>query len=113
MNYTIDATNKTLGRVASEAASYLRGKSDVNFSPNKFPTVKVLIENASKLDLSDRRLADEYVTYSGHPGGLKNESREHLIGRRGYREVFTRTIRGMLPRNKLRDEMMKNLTITD
>lgn len=113
MQYIIDATGKKLGRVCSEAAAILRGKNDTGFAPNKVSADTVIIENASKIDLSERRLQDEYKTYSGYPGGLKHESREHLIGRRGMHEVVMRTVRGMLPRNKLRTPMLKKLTIKD
>jgi large subunit ribosomal protein L13 len=113
MNYTIDATGKKLGRISSEAAAYLRGKMDTDFAPNKVSDVKVTITNASQLDLSEQRLSEEYTTYSGYPGGLKHETRGHLLGRRGIKEVVMRTVRGMLPRTKLRTEMLKNLTITE
>lgn len=114
MQYIIDATGKKLGRVSSEAAAILRGKRDTGFAPNKVSDDTVIIENASKLDLSERRLEDEgFVTYSGYPGGLKHETRGHLIDRRGMKEVVMRTVRGMLPRNKLRNEMLKHLTIKD
>ncbi len=113
MNYIIDATGKKLGRVASEAASILRGKKDVGFAPNKVSADTVVIENASKIDLPEWRLSEEYKTYSGYPGGLKHESRGHLKDRRGMKEVVMRTVRGMLPRNKLRTPMLKNLTIND
>ena len=102
-----------MGRIASEVAALLRGKGDVNFAPNRVSDVKVVIENASKVDLSEDRLEENYKTYSGYPGGLKHETRGHLIDRRGYTEVFMRTVRGMLPRTKLRDDMLKNLTIKD
>ena len=112
MQYIIDATGKKLGRVSSEAAAILRGKRDTGFAPNNVTSDTVIIENASKIELSERRLEEEgYNTYSGYPGGLKHETRGHLLARRGMKEVLTRTIRGMLPRNKLRDQMLKNLTI--
>lgn len=114
MQYIIDATGKKLGRVSSEAASILRGKRDTGFAPNKVSADTVIIEHASNIDLSEQRLEEEgYNTYSGYPGGLKHETRGHLLARRGMKEVLTRTIRGMLPRNKLRDQMLKNLTIKD
>lgn len=114
MQYIIDATGKKLGRISSEAAAILRGKRDTGFAPNNVSGDTVIIENASKIDFSERRLQDEgYTTYSGYPGGLKHESRGHLLERRGIKEVLVRTIRGMLPRNKLRDQMLKNLTIKD
>mgnify|MGYP002738187974 CR=1 FL=1 len=114
MQYVIDATGKKLGRVASEAAAILRGKRDVGFAPNKVTADTVVIENASKLDLSERRIQDEgYQTYSGYPGGLRYETRDHLIKRRGIKEVVVRTVRGMLPRTKLRDQQLKQLKIND
>ena len=113
MQYIIDATGKKLGRVSSEAASILRGKRDTGFAPNNVTSDTVIIENASKIDLSERRLAEKYDTYSGYPGGLKHETRGHFLARRGMKEVLVRTVRGMLPRNKLRDQMLKNLTIKD
>jgi large subunit ribosomal protein L13 len=113
MQYIIDATGKKLGRVASDTAAILRGKSDTGFAPNNVSPDTVVIENASKIDLSERRLQETYTTYSGYPGGLKHETRGHLLGRRGMKEVVMRTVRGMLPRNKLRNEMLKKLTIKE
>lgn len=114
MQYIIDATGKKLGRVSSDAAAILRGKRDTGFAPNKVSEDTVVIENISKIDLSERRLKEEgYTTYSGYPGGLKRETRGHLLDRRGMREVVLRTVRGMLPRNKLRNDMLKHLTMKD
>lgn len=113
MQYIIDATGKKLGRVASDAAAILRGKRDTGFAPNNVSADTVIIENTSKIDLSEKRLTETYSTYSGYPGGLKKETRGHLLGRRGMKEVMLRTVRGMLPRNKLRNEMLKHLTIKD
>jgi exodeoxyribonuclease-3 len=52
-------------------------------------------------------------TFSGYPGGLKHETRGNLLKRRGISEVLMRTVKGMLPRNKLRDEILKNLSVTE
>lgn len=112
MKYTLDATNKKLGRLATEIATILRGKNSPQYTPNKISGNHVEIINASKLDLVDK-MDDTYKTYSGYPGGLKYETRGNLLSRRGYKEVLYRTVRGMLPRNKLREEMLKNLTVTD
>lgn len=114
MNHTIDAQNKKLGRVASEAATLLMGKNLTSFAKNKVVPVKVSIINASKADLGTKKLADkEYVTYSGYPGGIKHETLAHLKGRRGMSEVFRRAIDGMLPKNKLKAKMLKNLNISE
>lgn len=111
--YIIDAEGKKLGRLATEIAMILRGKNSPSFVPYKAPEVRVIIENASKVLLNDSQLEKEYKRYSGYPGGLKFESREKLIERLGYKEIFERAIYGMLPNNKLRAVMMKNITIKE
>ncbi|MDH5441990.1 MAG: 50S ribosomal protein L13 [Candidatus Nomurabacteria bacterium] len=111
--YTIDASGKKLGRVASEAAMILRGKNSPDFTPNKVSGNKVHVINASKIDLADVKLLDEYMSYSGYAGGQKRETRGHLIDRKGYAPVFEKAVYGMLASNKLRAPLMKNLTITE
>lgn len=112
--HIIDAKGKRMGRIATEAASYLIGKDSPEFVKNIAPDVSVKIENARLMDISDKkREMEEYQTYSGHPGGQKRENLGTLAKRRGYGEVLRRTISGMLPKNKLRDVRMKNLTISE
>jgi ribosomal protein L13 len=74
--------------------------------PHKLSGHKVEVINAAKLDLLDK-MDDTYKTFSGYPGGLKHETRGNLLKRRGISEILMRTVRGMLPRNKLRDDMLK------
>ncbi len=112
MKHTIDATNKKLGRLATEIAMILRGKNSPDFAPHKLSGNSVEVINAGKLDLTDK-MDDTYKTYSGYPGGLKIETRGNLLKRRGISEVLLRTVRGMLPRNKLREEILKNLKVTE
>lgn len=112
--YNIDATGKRLGIVATEAAKVLLGKTDVDFAKHTVAEVIVNISNASKLDISEKKKKDEvYQTYSGYPGGLRSETLGHLGDRRGYSEALRRTIGGMLPNNKLKKPMLKNLIITE
>jgi large subunit ribosomal protein L13 len=111
--HTIDAQGKKLGRVASEAAVLLMGKNTPEFVRNAIPEVTVTIENASKLDLSEARLAETSRTYSGYPGGLKETSRAKLIEKKGFGEALRKAVYGMLPANKLRARMMKNLVISE
>ncbi len=111
--YTIDASGKRLGRVATEAAAVLRGKNTPDFTPNELANVIVTIENASKLDIPEHRKAEGYQSYSGYPGGLRTETLEHLAKRLGFGEVLRRTINGMLAKNKLRKPALKNLKITE
>ncbi len=109
----IDATGKRLGIVATEAAKVLLGKTEPDFAKHLVAPVTVTITNASKLDISEKKKTEVYQTYSGYPGGLRNETLDHLGKRRGYAEVLRRTIGGMLPGNKLKKPMLKNLIITE
>ncbi|MEI6396992.1 MAG: uL13 family ribosomal protein [Candidatus Taylorbacteria bacterium] len=112
MKYTIDAQNKKIGRVASEAAALLMGKSSTSFAKNTVADVKVEIVNAEKADISaKKKTGDVYVTYTGFRGGLNKESLGHLIDRAGMIEVMKRAVYNMVPKNKLRTSRLKNLTI--
>ena len=112
--YTIDATDRTLGRVASEAAHALLGKRSVHFAKNQAIPTKVTILNASKLHLPARRTKGKiYTRYTGYPGGFYEMSMEEMIAKKGIAEVVIKTVDGMIPRNKLRKPRMKNLVVTE
>jgi large subunit ribosomal protein L13 len=114
MEYTIDAQNKKLGRVATEAAKLLMGKNLATFSRNSVPEAKVKIINASKADILNKKMTTKvYKTYSGYPGGLKEKVMKNVVRDLGYKEVFRKAIHGMLPTNKLRAVMMRGLTIIE
>ncbi len=114
MKYTIDATGKKIGRIATEAASYLMGKFDPAFARNKVSDVKVTIENASKIAVTDKKLKETtHHTYSGYPGGLKQETLLAVKAKKGMSEIVKVAVYGMLPKNKLRSIMIKNLKITE
>jgi large subunit ribosomal protein L13 len=110
--YTIDATDRTIGRVASEAAHALLGKRSVHFVKNQALPVKVVIENASKLNLSLRRVQGKvYTRYTGYRAGLREVRMDEMITKKGIEEVVRMTVDGMIPRNKLRAPRMKNLVV--
>lgn len=110
--YTIDAAGKAPGRVAAQAAKVLIGKTSPDYTPNKPGSVRVKITNASKLSITERKaLGKMYTRYSGYPGGLTKESLRELIARKGHGEVLRRAIDRMLPRNALKKDRMKRLTI--
>jgi len=112
--HIIDATDRTLGRVASEAAHALLGKRSVHFAKNQAQPVTVTVNNASKLHLPARRTAGKiYTHYTGYPGGLREISMGEMIAKKGIAEVIKKTVDGMIPRNKLRALRMKNLVIND
>lgn len=112
--YTIDAEGKKLGRVASLAAMHLTGKTNPAFVRNAMHGEKVKIINASKIDVSAKKLVQKtYERYSGYPGGLRSLRMEEVVAKKGYREVFVKAIYGMVPSNRLRAKIMKNLEVTE
>lgn len=112
--YTIDATDGSLGRVASRTALLLRGKGEASFRPHLLPQVAVTVTNVGKLKIQPAKLLQtEYRRYSGYPGGLKSETMANLITRRGYPVLFRQAVKGMLPNNKLRPLILKHLTVTE
>lgn len=111
--YTIDATGKRLGKVATEVAAILIGKNDPKFAKHVIADVAVTINNVSKLDIPEKKGGEIYQSYSGYPGGRKTETLDHLAERLGYAEVVRRTIGGMLPNNKHKKPLLKKLTITE
>ena len=111
--YTIDASGKRLGTVATEAARVLMGKNRTDFARHTVAPVQLTIENAAKLDVPYNKRGEIYQSYSGYPSGRKTETLEHLAKRLGYSEVIRRTVKGMLPKNKLKAVLMKNLTVTE
>ncbi|USN88729.1 MAG: uL13 family ribosomal protein [Candidatus Nomurabacteria bacterium] len=111
--HTIDATGKRLGKVATEAATVLQGKDQVTFARHTVEAVTVEIQNVSKMDIPEGKKGEIYQSYSGYPGGRRTETLEHLGERLGYSEVVRRTIAGMLPDNKLKKRLMKQLIVTE
>lgn len=114
MEHTIDATNQSLGRVASKVAVLLMGKDSASFEKHIFSDVKVTVTNASKIKMTEKKAREVmHERYSGYPGGFTQKSITQLTAQKGYGELFKLAIYGMLPANKLRPRMMKNLTVTE
>jgi len=114
LEYTIDAKGRTLGRVASDAAQALLGKKSAQYVQNKVLPVQVTITNASKIKIAEKKMGQKtYIHYTGYPGGLRETSMPMMIEKKGIEEVIRKAVDGMIPRNKLRKERMKRLTITD
>ncbi len=110
----IDASGRTIGRIASQAALCLMGKDSAAFERHIITGGRVTIENASKVKIDPRKLDTvKYAQYSGYPGGLRYESLAQVLEKKGIEEVLRRAIYGMLPGNKLRPQIMKNLTVTE
>ncbi len=109
---TIDAKDKTLGRVASAAAKALLGKHSADFAKNVVADDGVTIVNASRVKVTgNKRLDKEYVRYSGYPDGQKFENYAMLTARKGEEEALRKAVLGMLPKNRLQAKRIKMLTI--
>ena len=109
--HEIDATGKTLGRLASEIAQLLRGKHKPSWDPSLDCGDSVEVLNVDKLKVTGNKMDGKiYYRHSGYPGGIKKRTLAERISKKGYAEVLHSTVRGMLPNNKLRKQMLKRLT---
>jgi len=109
--HVIDADDAVLGRVATEAATLLRGKHKPTFAPHVDTGDHVIVVNASKLRVSERKATGKlYYRHSGYPGGLRSESLEHLLDR-DPEKVVRRAVRGMLPKSRLGRRQLKKLRV--
>lgn len=109
--FKIDATDKSLGRIAAEAASILRGKNSVEFLPNKISDNRVIIFNTLKMKITGKKIKNKkYIRHSGYPGGIKMISLEEVL-KKDPNKPLKVAIYGMLPKNKLRDKLIKNLKL--
>jgi large subunit ribosomal protein L13 len=109
--YVVDATDETLGRLASRVAHVLEGKHKPSYTPNLDSGDHVIVLNASRIAVTrDKRDSKVYVRHSGYPAGLKQETLGHLLERRPE-EVIRRAVKGMLPRNRLGAQQLRKLKI--
>lgn len=112
--HTIDATDKVLGRLASEVAAILNAKNDINFVKNRVVDVCVKVTNARKMKITGNKFKENiHKTYSGFPGGLKQIPLNYVVAKKGYSELLSHAVIGMLPKNKLQTIRMKNLIIEE
>lgn len=109
--FIIDAAGKPLGRVATEAASLLRGKHKPEFTPHIDTGDHVIVLNAEKVVLTGRKLEQKFhYRHSGYPGGLKKIDYATLLDRYPERAVYF-AVKGMLPHNRLGRAMLKKLRV--
>lgn len=109
--YVIDAEGKNLGRVASKAATILRGKHKAIYTPHVDCGDYVIIINAEKVNLTGNKLDQKmYYNHSGYPGGLRERNAREMI--ENYpEEMMERAIKGMLPKGRLGRAMAKKLFV--
>jgi large subunit ribosomal protein L13 len=109
--HVIDAHDQVLGRIATEAATLLRGKHKPTWAPHFDGGDHVVVVNAAALAINPRKLADKtYYRHSGYPGGIRSESLEHLLARDPER-VVRLAVRGMLPKGPLGRRQLKRLRV--
>lgn len=109
--YVIDASDKNLGRLATKAATILRGKHKVTYTPHVDCGDYVIVINASKVNLTGNKLNDKmYYNHSGFPGGLRSRNAKTMIDKYPE-EMVERAIKGMLPHNRLGRQMSKKLFV--
>jgi len=107
----VDADGATLGRLATRIATLLRGKHKVTFTPSLDTGDPIIVVNAAKIKVTGKKLKDKvYARHSGYPGGFHAETLERLLERRPE-EVIRRAVRGMLPQNRLGEQMMRKLHV--
>jgi large subunit ribosomal protein L13 len=109
--YVVDASGRTLGRLATVVADTLRGKNKPIYTPNIDTGDFVVIINADKVVVTGNKAEDKmYYHHSGYPGGIKSESYRHLFARKPE-EVVRKAVKGMLQHNKLGAAQLKKLKI--
>jgi large subunit ribosomal protein L13 len=109
--FVVDATDKPLGRLASEIARVLRGKHKPTFTPHVDTGDFVIVVNAGKVKLTGNKLDKKfYYHHSGIPGGFKAEAYRHLIERQPELPI-EKAVRGMLPKNVLGRQMLTKLKV--
>jgi large subunit ribosomal protein L13 len=109
--YVVDATDQTLGRLASRIARLLEGKHKPTYTSHLDGGDHVIVVNAAKIAVtSDKRETKVYVRHSGYPQGLRSETLGDLLERRPE-EVIRRAVKGMLPHNRLGVQQLRKLKI--
>lgn len=109
--YVIDASETTLGRVATKAAHILRGKNKTTFTPHVDCGDNVIIVNADKVNLTGNKLNDKiYYNHSGYTGGLRERTAK-VMKEKYPVEMVERAVKGMLPKGRLGRKMYKKLFV--
>jgi large subunit ribosomal protein L13 len=109
--YLVDATDKTLGRLASEIARRLRGKHKAEYTPHVDTGDYIVVVNAEKIRVTGNKLTDKmYHHHTGYVGNLKSISLEKLL-KKAPERVLETAVKGMMPRNILGRAMLKKLRV--
>ena len=107
----VDATDQVLRRMTAKDPKLLRGKYKPNYTPHVDCGDNVIIINADKVILTGNKWTDRvYLNFTGYPGGQKKTSPAELI-KKGEAKLFNRVVKGMLPKNKLGAQLLRNLYV--
>jgi large subunit ribosomal protein L13 len=109
--YLVDASGRTLGRLATELARRLSGKHKAQYTPHVDTGDYIVVVNAAQMKVTGNKLKDKlYYRYTGYVGNMKTESLEKLMARSPDR-VLTTAVKGMLPKNRLGAAMLRKLKV--
>jgi large subunit ribosomal protein L13 len=109
--YVVDATGKTLGRLATQIADVLRGKRKPSYTPHIDTGDFVIVVNADKIAVTGNKRADKlYHRHSGYPGGLRTRTFEQMMAARPE-EILRLAVKGMMPRNRLARKQLTKLKV--
>lgn len=109
--FVVDAAGQTLGRLATEIASRLRGKHKPEYTPFMDTGDYIIVINASKVKVTGNKTTDKmYYHHTGFPGGIKSESFEKLVARKPE-QIIEIAVRGMLPKGPLGRAMFRKLKV--
>ncbi|MEA2089122.1 MAG: 50S ribosomal protein L13 [Patescibacteria group bacterium] len=109
--YKIDATNQAIGRIATQIVSFLRGKNNPDFEFNQDKGGFVEVENIANVKFTGKKIEQKkYYRHSGYPGGLKEKKMKEIFDKNPG-EILKMAVYKMLPKNRLRNDMIKRLKI--
>lgn len=109
--FVVDASGQTLGRLATQIATVLRGKHKPIFTPHMDTGDYVIVVNADKIAVTGRRLDQKmYYNYSGYPGGLRSASLRQVLARKPERPIVD-AVRRMLPKGPLGRDMLRKMKV--
>jgi large subunit ribosomal protein L13 len=109
--YIVDATDQSIGRMSTRIAHVLRGKHKPTFSPHQLCGEQIIVINAEKMAVSpEKGRRKTYYDHTGHPGGISSRSLTKMMESKP-KQVVEQAVRGMLPRNRLRNQIIKRLHV--
>lgn len=109
--YVVDGTNQTVGRMCAKIAAILRGKNKAYYTPHVDCGDYIIVTNCEKIRFTGDKLEQKiYDTFSGYPGGRKEETAKNLLNRRPE-VIIERAVKGMLPKNRLGRKLVKKLFV--